>query len=520
MISRELLLPHRVAAWAAEHPDRVYIRNSDGDIRTFEQTHHNALRWAALLRSHGVRPGESVLSLLPVSIAGAELWLGASWLGAVLVPINIEYRGTSLRHAVKVSGARVMVTNESLLAECGEHAEIVDQLELAIVVDGAAVGSAIAAVNLSMVWPAQTPDGNEFPGPRGSVIAAIVFTSGKTGASKGATIHWAQLHATASRYFPAGDFTPDDVYYAPFPLFHISGLVALNVMALCGGSVVLRERFKTQEFWSDVATFGCTTTLLLGAMVQFLASTPATENDSKTPLNKVAMIPLHPDVEAFGLRFGLKICTNYGSSETGTILVSEWNPPNSRSCGRQRPEYEVRIVNDDDEEVPPGTVGECVCRPREPWTSMTGYWNMPQPTSEVFRNQWLHTGDLLYQDEDGNFFYVDRKSDSIRRRGENISSMEVEAEINAHPDVIESAVVGVPSELGEQEVMAMVVVAGSTTLEPDALIEFLGPRLPRYAVPRYVEFVEALPKTPTQKIQKNIIRGRGVTGSTWDRGGR
>jgi crotonobetaine/carnitine-CoA ligase len=194
-----------------------------------------------------------------------------------------------------------------------------------------------------------------------------------------------------------------------------------------------------------------------------------------------------------------------------------WEVANSATCGRPRDGYECRIVDDLDRDVPAGAVGELVVRPTEPWTIMAGYWGMPEKTVEAWRNLWFHTGDAARSDAEGNYYFVDRIKDSIRRRGENISSLEVEHEVGRHPDVLEVAAVGVPSEWGEEEVKIVVVTKPGRTVTEAALATFLEPLLPRYMLPRYIELVDALPKTPTEKVEKRTLRAAGVTATTWDR---
>jgi crotonobetaine/carnitine-CoA ligase len=228
------------------------------------------------------------------------------------------------------------------------------------------------------------------------------------------------------------------------------------------------------------------------------------------------MFPVVADHREFEARFGLKIRTLYSMTETGPVTASGWSPDDATSCGRIQPGYQLRIVDEDDYEVPDGTVGELIVRADEPWVLSAGYLDMPEATAIAWRNGWFHTGDAMRRDAAGNFYFVDRIKDAIRRRGENISSFEVEAHVLAHPDVAECAAVAVPSEWGEDEVKIVVVATAGIT--PVALIEFLADRMPRFMIPRYVEFVEELPKTDaTFRVRKVELRERGVNEATWDR---
>jgi crotonobetaine/carnitine-CoA ligase len=284
---------------------------------------------------------------------------------------------------------------------------------------------------------------------------------------------------------------------------------------VCGGDP---DSFSPARFWPTCRRFGATCSFLLGAMANLLYRQPAGPDDADNPLERVLIVPLVPEVEDFKRRFGVLVSTTWGGTEMNCPTRSGFVLANARTCGRvEEALYEVRIVDENDNEVPVGVAGEAVVRPKQPWIVMAGYWRHPEWTERAWRNLWLHTGDMLMADAEGNLYFVDRTKDAIRRRGENISSMEVEQEINAHPDVLETAVIPVAAELGEQEVMAVIVPKPGPTPAPEALIAFLNDRLPYFMVPRYLEFTTELPKTPTGKIQKYALRERGITGQTWDR---
>ena len=237
-------------------------------------------------------------------------------------------------------------------------------------------------------------------------------------------------------------------------------------------------------------------------------------------LHTVVMVPLIPELDDFRRRFGVRVSTAFNMTEVSVPLHSDgWTLANLESCGTVRPGYQVRVVDEDDEDVGPGRVGELIVRANEPWTLMAGYLDMPEATTAAWRNLWLHTGDAFRYHEDGNYYFLDRISDTIRRRGENISSAEVEAVVNEHPGVLESAAVAVPSEWGEDEVKVVVVARPGRSVTPPELTKFLAPRLPRFMLPRYIEVVTELPKTPTAKVRKVELRAQGITRATWDREG-
>ena len=244
---------------------------------------------------------------------------------------------------------------------------------------------------------------------------------------------------------------------------------------------------------------------------------PVAEEQDNT-MERMLVVPLLPEIEDFKRRFGCLVSTTWGSTEINVPTRSSFELANNRTCGFVAEDrYEVRIVDENDEECRVNVPGEAVVRSREPWILMAGYWNAPEATARAWRNQWVHTGDMLMRDADGNLYFVDRVKDAIRRRGENISSMEVENELNAHPDVVESAVIPVASEDTEQEVMAVLVLREGARLELAGMLEFLAPRMADFMVPRYFDVVDELPKTQTGKIRKFVLRERAITDTTIDR---
>jgi crotonobetaine/carnitine-CoA ligase len=256
---------------------------------------------------------------------------------------------------------------------------------------------------------------------------------------------------------------------------------------------------------------------MLGAMAELLAQRAPADDDADNPLELAIMAPLAGDVAAFRRRFGVELAAVYGMSEIGAVLDGPPETVVGGEAGFPREGYELRLVDVDGAEVTPGAIGELLVRPRVPHTVMAGYHGLPEETARVLRDGWVHTGDAFRTDDEGRFFFCDRMKDALRRRGENISSFEVERTVNDHPAVYESAVVAVPSTLSEDEIKVVVVPQPDVTIDPAELTGFLVDRLPYFMVPRYVEIAQALPKTPTHKVQKALLRDAGVGPTTWDR---
>ncbi|MDQ4119432.1 MAG: AMP-binding protein [Actinomycetota bacterium] len=520
MLPSDTVLPVLLATRAAERPDAPFVVLAEsGATWSYAEADADTARWAAALHRAGVGAGDTVLTMLPPCTEAVAAWLGIARLRAIEVPVNTGYIGAMLRYLIDDSQAEIMIAHVDHLPALAEAAA--GRLGTVVVVGAhgelpESPFTLVAAADfLDAAAGDPVPSG---PPPTGRDIASILYTSGTTGPSKGVLVTWRQAELTATGIMPSELFDASDAFYSAFPLFHMSGKGPLYACALVGARVVMRRRFDTTAFWDDVRTHGATTTILLGAMANFLYQQPARPDDADIPLQDVLFVPLISDLDGFRTRFGVQARTTFNMTETACCILSDGaDLANDTSCGRVRPGFHARVVDADDVEVGPGELGELVLRADEPWTLMNGYWRKPEATVEAWRNQWLHTGDGFTRDPDGNFYFVDRIKDAIRRRGENISSAEVEAEVNEHPAVLESAAVAVPSEYGEDEVKIVVVAQPGHTLDPAELVDHLAARMARFMVPRYVEIVDALPKTPTEKIRKVELRAAGVTQATWDR---
>jgi carnitine-CoA ligase len=511
MLDRTCLAPHAVARWAASSPDAVALQHVDGRRVTYRELDADGRRWGAAFAAAGVGEGAHVATMLANDFDSHRTLLGLSWLRAVEVPLNVALTGRLLQYSLDLADVEVIVVGPEFVDAVTAVAGEVPSLHTVVALDDAG--------RAALLDRAGDPDALT-DGPEYRDIHSLMFTSGTTGPSKAVLTPWAVMYQFWS-WVPDDTLGPGDGLYCTMPLFHNSGRSAFNYAMVHGGRFVLRDRFSTAQFWDDIRDTGCVTAALVGPMTGFAAAAPESPDDADTPLRNVIAGPMIPEIEAFERRFGVRVATGYGQTEVGMAVTTGWDHGPWANCGRVREDYpwpEVRIVNEFDEPVGTDEVGELIVRSAEPWALNVGYYRMPEQTAAAWRNGWFHTGDAFRRDADGWFYFVDRLRDTIRRRGENISSFELETAVNEHPDVVESAVVGIRVELGEDEVLVGVIPRDPATFDPAELIAFLEPRLPRYMLPRYVQVVTDLPRTEaSMRVRKHELRDRGITADTWDR---
>lgn len=500
--------------WARDTPDKTSIIFPGGTAWTYRELRDVVRQTALGLQQIGVTQGDNVIVWLPNGPDAVRTLFAINYLGATVVPVNLAYRGRILEHVVRNSEARTAVIHHELLPRLND-------IDLSALRQAIVIGSSGSGNPKLYVHPAETlltASGQLAPPARPIApwdTQMVIYTSGTTGPSKGVLSSY--LHLYTGGRSPFHYLTKDDRYLVNLPLFHIGGIGVLNHMLLIGGSVVLVESFETAKFWSVVRETQSTSTTLLGVMASFLVKQPPAPTDRGHGLKTAIMVPLAEDSSQFSQRFGCDVYTAFNMTEISSPLVSGVNPGPIGSCGKPREGIEARLVDENDCEVAPGTVGELILRTDRPWAMNHGYLGNPEATARAWRNGWFHTGDAFRTDATGNFFFVDRMKDAIRRRGENISSFEVETEVCAHPAVKEAAAVAVPSDVGEDDVLVAVSLAPGATLDPADLIRFLIPRMAHFMVPRYVRIVDLLPRTPTQKVEKHLIRAEGVAAGTFDR---
>jgi len=506
--------------WANTTPDRTFAIFQDGVKWTWAQAQREVRASSQALQALGVKKGDTVLAWLPNTRPMFLAWFACNYLGAVFVPINTSYRGNLLAHVVANSGARLMLC----------HAGLFDRL---FDIDLAQV-EAIAVIGLpaSSQPPSEGPSGRRLLpesalagnadalGPIPDVEAwdthGIIYTSGTTGPSKGVLTSYLQVCTTGVACY--GYIGPDDRMLINLPMFHVGGTTSIYAVLARGASFVLVDGFDSRNFWNQIKGQGCTTTAgLIGVMAEFLAKAEPAPGDQDNPLSTITLAPVTPQTVQLAERYAFHYVTGFNMTEVSVPLVAELDTRVFGSCGRPRDGVQARLVDANDIEVPDGETGELVLRTDVPWAITTGYNGMPEATARAWRNGWFHTGDVFRKDAAGNYFFVDRAKDAIRRRGENISSLEVEREVMAHAAVLEAAAIPVPNAAGEDEVMVIVAPKPQAAIDPEDLVKFLIPRMAHFMVPRYVRVLPSLPKTPTNKVQKLDLRKEGVTADTWDR---
>jgi crotonobetaine/carnitine-CoA ligase len=501
--------------WAAERGDEVYVIFDTNRRYSYRKMRDRTISVAVGLARLGVKQGDHVLAWQPTSPEMLATYYAINYLGAVFVPINTAYRGRLLEHVIENSDARLAVVHASLV-------DRLDGINLSRLERVVVTGPPPTAGSLLPMTPFGELTGTEAELPPLTRpiepwdTQSVIYTSGTTGPSKGVLSSY--LHMYTNPGPEAWPFiTGEDRFLVNNPMYHIGGMGLPFAMLARGGSIVLPERFSTDNFWPVVKEHDVTAIFLLGVMATFLSKAAPSAEDRAHKVRSCFIVPLIEGAQEFTRRFGVDVYTIFNMTEISSPIVSAPNPTVRGTCGKVRSGVDVRLVDENDCEVPIGTVGEMMVRTDRPWAMSHGYLKEPQATARAWRNGWFHTGDAFKKDANGNFFFVDRMKDSIRRRGENISSFEVEAEILAHPDVRECAALAVPSELGEDEVLIVVAPAMGRTIDPVALTHFLTSRLAYFMIPRYVRTLPSLPKTPSSKVLKAQLRGEGITADTWDR---
>lgn len=524
--SQRWTLPRALDARVVETPDRPFVTTECEGTQTFAQCRASAYAMAGTLRAAGVGSGDFVAVMAANCRTAIHAWMGANLLGAVDVMINTGYRAGPLEHALNIVQAKVLLVEERFLGVLREaeprlrHLERIVYFRLPDSTPGGTPGG-FARVELMPLaaLPSEPPELEEEPAI--SSLASIIFTSGTSGPAKGVMMPHAQAYALALQTVQGLRLTGRDTLYAFHPMFHTAGkFISLYAGLLSGAQVVLDRRFRAECWLTRIRECGATATLAHGAMLEMVHSLPPAADDADNPLERLMASPFPRRIAAdFERRFNVRGVEVWGMTEINNPCWCPLDEPlRTGTCGRLNRNWaDVRVVDPEtDIELPDGQVGEFVVRPERPWTAMQGYIGMPEKTLQAWRNLWFHTGDAGYVDPEGWFHFVDRLGDRIRRRAENISSYEIESAAAQHPAVRECAAIGVPSGFeSDDDIKLLVALRSGQRWEPQDLLEHLVRLLPHYMVPRYLQPIEALPRTPTNKVMKSQLYA--VAGECWDR---
>jgi len=507
---KQRTIGHLLADKARRIGDRTWL--IFGERRyTYAQAHDLSNRYANAFRGLGIRKGDHVA----VMMANCPEFIWTIWglakLGAVTVPLNTAARGELLKYFITQSDSICVVVSADLadrVAEAlgGDHNV---RAFCTLGGPGALANSGRTRVDLAAFATAAA----EEPDPS-QVLASdpqyIMYTSGTTGPSKGVISPHSQAHGVGRSLAQNFGYRPDDVVYTCLPLFHGNALWYSCYAALWADcALAVSPRFSASSFWDEIRATGATQFNALGAMTNILLRAQPSPRDREHQVRQAMLVPLSPGVyREVSERFGVQVTSLYAMTETFAVTMFTPDDPVSKgsSAGKPRGLSELLIVSDEDDPLPIGEVGEICVRPCEPGIVMSGYYKMPEATVRDTRNLWLHTGDRGRLDEDGYLYFVDRKKEAIRRRGENISAYEVEMLIARHPSVLEVAAVPVTSELSEDEVMVYVVCRDGCTVSAEDLVRFANQNMAHFMVPRFVHFIDALPKTASEKIEKYKLK--------------
>jgi len=505
-------------------PDRVYL-DFAGDSHTYAEFDRHVNRLAHGLIARGVTPGDTVVTMLDNHVDAVAAWYAINRAGAISVPINTALKGEFLRHVVADAAARIVMVEAGHVDRFHAIAEGIPAVDTLVQrgengprsTDGL---DALSFDDLLSEEASSLPDRNQ-PGD----LTCLIYTAGTTGPSKGCMISHNYAANLARHGLRSNARTVDEIVWSPLPLFHLNATATkILATAILGGTVSIYPRFSVSNFWGEIRRSGASIASLLGAMIPLIAQAPDSEDSLACfgQLRHVSGAPFPPELQdIWRSRFGVKTCGSnvYGLSEAAPVTSLPHgveHPPGS--SGRRNDDFEVRIVDDEGNELPDGEMGEVLVRARHPHVMFEGYWKRPDETAAVLDvDGWFHTGDYGRFDTDGFFWFMDRKKDYLRRRGENISSVELENAFRSHPAISEVAAHAVPSELTEDDVKITVVLADGAELGEEELCRWAFDHVPRYAFPRYIEFRESLPKNAVGRVLKYQLRDEGCTPTTWDR---
>jgi carnitine-CoA ligase len=494
-----------------------------------------ACRLANGLAACGIAPGERVATLIENSPEAMLAWWGIVRGGFIAVPVNTAFKGHYLRHQLHDAGACALIVQRSLSHRLADVIYDLPELRLVFIIEDVEPGEedepVVGTRSITVGgWGDLLTAAADVPKAviRPSDIGTFIYTGGTTGPSKGCMLSH-NYHEAASRQIGiCWDRQPDDVLWTPLPLYHYNALVTAVLGALVfGGRSAVYRRFSVSNFWPEMNRTQATITSTLGTMAYLLAHDTdrpemprSGELVANTTLRMLGAAPMPVEVDSvIRERFGIETFSGaFGLTEASLI---SWSPPGviarPNAAGVVNDEYfDVRIFDDEDNEMPVGTTGEIVIRPKRPHAMFEGYWGRPDATVATSRNWWYHTGDIGKVDGDAYLYFVDRKADYLRRRGENISSFEVESVFMSHGGLADVAVHAVLSDLTEDDLKVTATLKADVEVTPHELFTWAIDQLPYFALPRYIEFRKELPRSAVGRVLKRQLRDEGVTDATWD----
>jgi len=522
-------IPELLARRLEADPDGPYL-DVCGRAFTAREVHDTARRLAGGLVELGIAPGDRVASLTPNSPEALLFWWGVIYAGAIAVPINSAYKGDYLAHQLGDSGARILFCHSDLWDRASDVGPRVASLERCVPIGEPGGGIEPVPAKQHTGW-SELLGASPLTAPvevKPSQLGTFIYTGGTTGPSKGCMLTHNYHEALARQITTQWQATAEDVVWTPLPLFHFNALTTTVLgPLLTGGRGAIYEKFSVSHFWPEMNRTGATITSTLGTMAYLLAhdsDRPAMPKsgaaEANTTLRLMGAAPLPVEVDTvLRERFGIETFSGaYGVTEASLI---SWLPPGRtnkpNAAGVVNDAYfDVRIFDDDDNELPPDTEGEIVIRPKRPHVMFEGYWGMPEATVGTSRNWWYHTGDIGRIDADCYLSFIDRKADYLRRRGENISSFEVERVLMGHGQLADVAVHAVPSALTEDDLKITATLEPGASLDEATLFRWCIDALPYFALPRYIEFRDELPRNPVGRVLKRQLRTEGATPATWD----
>lgn len=501
-------MPWILDAQAARMGDKVFVRDRETQV-TYRELSEGSNRIAnCLMQQHGVGKGDKVAVLLPNCVDYFYVQFGIAKAGAVMVPVNTLAKADLLAHFLDNSDARIVIVDSPLLPLVESVRAVTPKVQTVL------VRGEDSFRRLFNGTPTRPAVDTAWYDP-----VDIFYTSGTTGVSKGVVLSHQHHYVFGDTIARSARLGESDVMYICLPLYHGMGsYMSIMPMLLRGGTIALGAGFSASRWLDEIREFGATATWAVYSMAPILMKQPERPGDADNPLKIYLFSGMAADVvERFEKRFGVKVLDHYGSTESAHLAYSLWDEKRPGAVGPVNTEhYEVAVVDEHDNVLPPGEVGECVSRCKLPFTQMSEYYGMPEETLKVFRNRWLHSGDLCRIDADSWLYFVGRGKDTIRRRGENISCFELESILQSFDAIEECASIPVPSDLGEDEIKVVVAPRRGRRLEYGEVMEYCRSHMPKFMLPRYIEFVEEVPKLPNHKVDKAGLKKAGLTAATWD----